>query len=166
MAFASAASTVRPVRLISSARDWPTLKGRISEATGGSTASWISGWANMAPGCATTQLQKAASSIPPPRHWPLTAATVGMASSTSRRNMPWKASSMRRGLLPHVLGHAGAEGEVLARAAKAEQLEVLVAPQLVEQGVDLAHHLAVEDVGLGRVEHHAQRLPVEETLHA
>jgi hypothetical protein len=70
-------------------------RGSMAAATGGKQPSWISGWPKRERSLAKSRSQQQASSRPPPRQWPSTAATVSASSARSRSSAPWKPSSMR-----------------------------------------------------------------------
>src|SRR5512141_219794 len=80
---ASSAPMLRPEKRRSSARDWPIRSGSRQEAAGANTASLISGCPSIAPGAAKIRWPAAATSRPPPRHWPRTATRTGTGLATS-----------------------------------------------------------------------------------
>src|SRR5512140_881851 len=82
---ASSAPMLRPEKRRSSARDWPIRSGSRQEAAGANTASLISGCPSVAPGAAKIRWPAAATSRPPPRHWPRTATRTGTGLATSCR---------------------------------------------------------------------------------
>ena len=105
IASASRAVIVRPVRISSIARALPIARvSRCVPPAPGMTPSLISGWPNRASSPATIMSQVIASSQPPPRANPRTAAISGMRvaairsqaanrSSTRRVTGVWRASS-------------------------------------------------------------------------
>ena len=90
MRSASAASRIRPVRTISLARPSPTMRGSLwVPPAPGRIPSPVSGWPSRADSPATRRSQARASSHPPPRAQPVTAATVGTRSASIREKSPW-----------------------------------------------------------------------------
>ena len=84
IACASAASTNRPVRIISIARPVPTSRAsRWVPPAPGSTDRVVSGSPNRAFSDAIRMSHAIASSQPPPRANPLTAATVGFGKAST-----------------------------------------------------------------------------------
>ena len=76
---ASSAPTKRPVKMRSLARAGPTSRGsRCVPPAPGMMPSRISGWPSRALSPATRRSQHSASSQPPPRAYPVTAAIVGL----------------------------------------------------------------------------------------
>ena len=84
---ASAASMVRPVRHRSIALDLPTMRvRRWLPPRPGMMPRVISGWPNLAVSAAMMKSQASASSQPPPRAWPATAAMMGFLMRAMRSN--------------------------------------------------------------------------------
>src|SRR5437588_2043987 len=113
-ASASRAESMRPVRIMSIAIALPTarVRGCVPPAPG-RPPRLISGWPNAAVSEATIRSQSIASSQPPPRQKPDTAATIGVrtfriASHRSRRRFSYS-----------VTGVASASSPMSAPAAKA-----------------------------------------------
>ena len=81
---ASAASIMRPVKIISIALALPTARvSRCVPPIPGMTPSLISGWPNLALSAAMMRSHCIASSQPPPSAKPATAATIGLRARTS-----------------------------------------------------------------------------------
>ena len=96
MASASAASTIRPANTRSLARAGPTSRAsRWVPPPPGMMPSRISGWPKRAPSDATRKSHARASSQPPPRAKPLTAAMVGQGRSATALSARRKAPPMR-----------------------------------------------------------------------
>src|SRR3990170_1020645 len=91
---ASSAPMPRPEKRRSSARAWPIRSGSRQEAAGANTASLISGLPSIAPGAAKIRWPAAATSRPPPRHWPRTATRTGTGLATSCRIMACRSRSI------------------------------------------------------------------------
>ena len=82
------------------------------------TPRLTSGWPNLALALAMRKSQARASSQPPPRAKPLTAAITGLSRSSRLRNVFWPSREKCRGLVLGLAGHLGDVGpgdEGLAR---------------------------------------------------
>ena len=88
---ASAASIMRPVKIISIALALPTARvSRCVPPIPGMTPSLISGWPNLALSAAMMTSHCMASSQPPPSAKPATAATIGLRVRDARSQLPAK----------------------------------------------------------------------------
>ena len=94
---ASAASIMRPVRIMSIALALPTARvSRCVPPMPGMTPSLISGWPNFALSAAMMMSHCIASSQPPPSAKPATAATIGLRARAMRSQSPAKSLHDRR----------------------------------------------------------------------
>jgi hypothetical protein len=105
----------------------------------------ISGWPNWAVCAATTKSQKVASSIPPPRQWPWTAAMgdaldAGQATKDGVKRREYFADAVR-----DVIRNLRARRKTLW-AVSLENEEIGVWQRLIEGGVQLPHHFDVENI--------------------
>ena len=90
---ASVASIMRPVRHISMALALPIWRiSRCVPPDPGMTPSLISGWPNLAVSAAMAISHIMASSHPPPRAKPATAATTGLRTRATRSHLEIKSS--------------------------------------------------------------------------
>ena len=114
----------------------------------------VSGWPNCAVSEATIRSQAIASSLPPPRQKPETAATSGRADAPDRVPAVDAARlvHLHRARLGH-LADVRAGGEGALGAAEDDAADLLVVVQRGESVHELAHDLVVERVQrLGPVE--------------
>ena len=122
---ASAASIIRPVRIISIAFDLPTARvRRCVPPAPGMTPSLISGWPNFAVSAARMKSHIIAISHPPPSAKPATAATMGLRAfaTFSHRRDEVAEERLGEGLVLHFLD-VGAGGERLLRAGQHDRAD-------------------------------------------
>ena len=152
---ASAASIIRPVRIMSIAFDLPTARVRrwVPPAPG-KTPRLISGWPNFAVSAARMKSHIIASSQPPPSAKPATAAMTGFRTRTRSPSRADEVAQQRLGEGPvlHLLD-VGAGGERLLGAGQHDRADRRVGVERQERCVEVLDQ---------RVAQRVQRLrPVE-----
>ena len=146
---------MRPVRIMSIASAFPTARvSRCVPPAPGSTPRLISGWPNLADSEATTRSHSIASSHPPPRQKPDTAATIGVR--TLRIGVPLLEPPVlveRHRRPGGQLVDVGARRERALPASEHDRTDLGIVVELRQRGDDGVHELARERVQLLRPVH-------------